>query len=58
MVDGFVRRPVDRPLHRWVIVPVGVDAASADDAAPAAEVDEFPEDADEIEATRDREPVG
>ena len=30
--DGFVRKPVDRPLHRWVIV-----ARSEPDARPGRE---------------------
>lgn len=53
VVDGFVRRPVDRPAHRWVMVPA--------DAAPSApdSIAEFPDDADEVDAAvRDREPVG
>ena len=24
--DGFVRKPVERPMHRWVIVPDGQQA--------------------------------
>ncbi len=58
VVGGFVRRPVDRPLHRWVIVTAGPDASAAP-SAPETEAGEFPEDAAEFEATtRDREPVG
>ncbi len=58
VVGGFVRRPVDRPLHRWVIVTAGPDASAAP-SVPETEAHEFPEDAAEFEAaTRDREPVG
>lgn len=52
--DGFVRKPVDRPAHRWVMVP-GESAAG-----PAERVDEpAPEVADEsaVDEARDREPV-
>ena len=40
--DGFVRKPVDRPLHRWVVAP--------EDQVVVAEVDEPVE-------SRDREPA-
>jgi hypothetical protein len=59
VIDGFVRRPVDRPTHRWVIVPADADAGPADESEPVVDADEFPDDADELdEAVRDREPVG
>ena len=69
VVDGFVRRPVDRPPgHRWVIVdaaPTDDSIASAepeplDEAAEADAADEAAGDAeepDEAAAVRDREPV-
>ena len=64
VIDGFVRRPVDRPLHRWVIV----QAEQADETALAgagepAGADEFVADdpgaGEDVSAgeTRDREPV-
>jgi hypothetical protein len=36
VLDGFVRKPVDRPLHRWVIAPA--DPPSVEEAVPAEEV--------------------
>jgi hypothetical protein len=55
--DGFVRKQVDRPLHRWVIV--------GEDQRPVSAADEVPTDAaegDDVESestvvTRDREPA-
>ena len=41
VVGGFVRRPVDRPLHRWVIVTAGPDASAAP-SAPETEAGEVP----------------
>ena len=66
VVDGFIRRPVERPLHRWVVVPVEPTEAQTDDVAEAAEqqpqieADEVADDAwdaDEAAPSRDREPV-
>ena len=64
VVDGFVRRPVDRPLHRWVIVPAAeAGETTAVDEAQPPDADEFVID-DDVEAvrdaaeeSRDREPV-
>lgn len=54
VLDGFVRRPVERPLHRWTIVPPGSTGdAPTDDVTPADE----PEVADDLAAPRDRESV-
>jgi hypothetical protein len=61
VIDGFIRRPVTRALHRWVIVP----AEPAGDVSPAeedaqVEVDEMTDEvveADEVDPSRDREPV-
>lgn len=50
--DEFVRRPVERPLHRWVVVRD--TAAAADDPADTAE--EF-DDSTEIIEIPDREPA-
>ncbi len=55
--DGFVRKQVDRPLHRWVIV--------GEDQRPASAADDGPTDAaegDDVESEstvviRDREPA-
>lgn len=33
--DGFVRTPVDRPQHRWVIVPENPTAATEADESPS-----------------------
>ncbi len=63
VIDGFVRRPVDRPLHRWVIVPTGQTeeyTAPADSETPVYEVVADGQDADEDVSpaeSRDREPV-
>ena len=71
VIDGFVRRPVDRPLHRWVIVPTdrADDTTAAGQGEPPADADEFVADdpgADEemstvapvgSAVTRDREPA-
>ena len=66
LVDGFIRRPVERPLHRWVVVPVESadgdddDVAAAAEQQPPAEADEVADDAwdaDEAAQSRDREPV-
>ncbi|AQT82183.1 hypothetical protein B1R94_27450 [Mycolicibacterium litorale] len=35
--DGFVRKPVERPLHRWVVV--GQDRPSTPESPPAVESD-------------------
>jgi len=65
--DGFVSKPVDRPLHRWVIVAngqQGLDSSPPKGDEPKAE----PEDADESRSTaesqsesvvesKDREPA-
>ncbi len=32
VVDVFVRRPVQRPLHRWVVVPEDDDAGGTDES--------------------------
>lgn len=58
VLDGFVRRPVDRPLHRWTIVPDGSPGeTAAGEAATAAEPAALPEAADDAVPLRDREPV-
>lgn len=49
VVEGFIRRPVTRELHRWVVVPGA-------ESEPPAEADEVVE-VDEAEPSRDREPV-
>ena len=64
VIDGFIRRPVDRPLHRWVIVQAeqAEETTLAGEGEPAG-ADEFVVDdpgADgDVSAveTRDREPV-
>jgi hypothetical protein len=38
--DGFVRTPVDRPAHRWVVVPDS--AEPADPVVPAGPADREP----------------
>ena len=60
VLDGFIRKPVDRPQHRWVIVaaysvdtPSGGTAPTGDTAAESAEPDETPS----VVETRDREPA-
>ena len=56
VLDGFVRKPVDRPQHHWVIVPAeSADAPrSTDGAAPeSVEPDETPS----VIESRDREPA-
>lgn len=63
VIDGFIRRPVvERPMHRWVIVPGGTarDTAPAEYPEPSAQADEVADDAEDADATtrsRDREPV-
>jgi len=55
--DGFVRKPVERPLNRWVIVPGDRPAAPPEDDAP---VDPADGDDDESQAdaeSKDREPA-
>jgi hypothetical protein len=34
--DAFVRKPVERPLHRWVVVAPDGPAAPAEDESPSA----------------------
>jgi hypothetical protein len=59
--DGFVRKPVDRPQHRWVIVPAESpasaqpdgDSAPADHDSTSVEPDETPS----VIESRDREPA-
>ena len=43
VIDGFVRRPVDRPLHRWVIVQTGQadETTAAGQGEPPADADDF-----------------
>ncbi|MGI9124076.1 MAG: DUF4328 domain-containing protein [Mycobacterium sp.] len=59
VLDGFVRKPVDRPAHRWVIVAEDPAAArpqaeAADEPqAEAADEDESPEAVE----SKDREPA-
>jgi hypothetical protein len=55
VLDGFVRKPVDRPLHRWVVVPEEQSATgAADDTGSADETQSVDEAADlEREATDD-----
>ena len=60
--DGFVRKPVERPLHRWVVVPQDypVDVYPDEDGDGDALIDAT--DADEVESgsavgSRDREPA-
>lgn len=50
--EGFVRKPVDRPVHRWVMV----DAHPAPAAEPAAPEPAPPDSANVVEQ-RDREPA-
>jgi len=67
VLDGFVRRPVDRPLHRWVVVPGGPPAAGtpeADDGADGADDGEDHSTDDgsgpaeqSVVESRDREPA-
>jgi len=42
VIDAFVRRPVNRPLHRWVIVQTGqaADTTAAGAGEPTVEADE------------------
>lgn len=57
VLDAFVRKPVDRPLHRWVVAPA--DQVSA----PADQVQEFDTQSDEggsaesAVESKDREPA-
>lgn len=53
VLEGFVRRPVSRPTHRWVIVPAD-GSAPEPDAVPAAETAD--ESAESVEP-KDREPA-
>lgn len=60
VIDGFVRKPVDRPLHRWVIVP----ADQSDETPPPVRDDTPPGSgtADHVETetaveSGDREPA-
>lgn len=57
--DGFVRKPVDRPLHRWVIAGQTVPAAEAQ-PSPDEEPDESGESivqSEPIVESEDREPA-
>ncbi len=67
VLDGFVRKPVDRPLHRWVVVPGAspvVSAPGGDDEPGEDDGDGTGDDAggdrESTELTvesRDREPA-
>ena len=54
--DAFVRKPVERPLHRWVIV---AEDQLADEPAHAEPADDEPGDADSVAAVEpdQREPA-
>jgi hypothetical protein len=54
--DAFVRKPVERPLHRWVIV---AEDQPADEPAHAEPADDEPGDADSVAAVEpgQREPA-
>ena len=60
--DGFEQRPVQRPLHRWVVI--GDAPADSADTGPDAGPDNEPETGSGIESdidvdveSRDREPA-
>ncbi|MBI3215513.1 MAG: DUF4328 domain-containing protein [Mycobacterium sp.] len=50
--DGFVRKPVDRPAHRWVVVEV-----ERDDAPNGSEAAVSADDPADALASKDREPA-
>jgi hypothetical protein len=51
--DGFVRKPVDRPLHRWVMVPDDQRAADS----PAEEMPESAVAEESAVESKDKEPA-
>ena len=59
--DGFVRKPVDRPQHRWVIVPAeSADSAQSEGDSVRAEQDPTsvePDETPSVIESRDREPA-
>ena len=55
--DGFVRRPVRRPAHRWVIVSDAREQDDPNDRADEFPGGEFPADESPAAEVRDREPV-
>lgn len=70
VLEGFVRQPVDRPLHRWVVVTDDqpatqsiADSRSGDDVAEDIEPEVADDDAADAESSeqsvesRDREPA-
>jgi len=55
--DGFVRKQVDRPLHRWVIVGEDQRPASATGDVPTDAADGDDLESESTVVTRDREPA-
>lgn len=56
VLDGFVRKPVDRPQHHWVIVPAeSADAPQPPDDTATESVE--PEETPSVVESRDREPA-
>lgn len=53
--EGFVRKPVDRSAHRWVVVPTEPAPGPATASAPESEFTEA--EPDVAVETRDREPA-
>lgn len=49
VLEGFVRKPVDRPLHRWVVVPEGQQAPEqapeqVPESSPTGDTGDGPDD--------------
>ena len=57
LFDGFVRKPVERPLHRWVIVPDDQRAPSPDSDAPIDVTAADDVESEQSIESRDREPA-
>lgn len=55
--DGFVRKPVERPLHRWVMVPEDHHAADHNADAPDDPTDGDDGESESAVESRDREPA-
>lgn len=55
--DGFVRKPVERPLNRWVIVPGDHAIAQHIDDAPVDPADDDDEESGAVAESKDREPA-
>jgi hypothetical protein len=55
--DGFVRKPIERPLHRWVMVPDDQRAQTPDSEVSADLIDGDNVESEPAVEPRDREPA-